>query len=321
MGCPACGGELRQKADLYVCKYCGNAYRECELTVQNTYGAAYSKMSGTALYEYVKDYVVCVRTSIGSGSGFVVSSEGLVITNAHVVLDCTDIDAFYRMLELNTLLKGDMNKIFKQLKKEHPDADLDRIAQAIKTNQGKGYLGLYKYPKSYQVEINGKTYPATLIAHNYPAKEGWEVDLALLYVPGLKGSKAVKIADSGKLRIGQDIYLVGNSKGLGLRMTKGIISDNNRTNLGDFPRIVIDASAQPGNSGGPMFDEKGELCGVLTSGIGDTLNFVLPSNIVKRFISVSLDKNEKISKCKDLHYVHQNDSCFSAYDIKHFVQF
>ena len=43
-------------------------------------------------------------------------------------------------------------------------------------------------------------------------------------------------------------------------------------------------------------------------------------NMVKRFLSVALDKNEKISMIEDLDYVHQNDSYYGVYDIKNFVQ-
>jgi S1-C subfamily serine protease len=117
-----------------------------------------------------------------------------------------------------------------------------------------------------------------------PAKVvGWNKDLdlaliksaeiapATLYGAGLDGSIP-------KLEKGTRIYAVGSPVGLQNSMTSGIVSAPGRRILPRGEALQIDAPVNPGNSGGPLLDERGALAGIVFAGLSgfQGLNFALP---------------------------------------------
>ena len=129
-------------------------------------------------------------------------------------------------------------------------------------------------------------------------------DLAVLSVNAPKDKLVpIPMADSTKLRVGEQVVAIGNPFGLSGSMTAGIVSGLGRllptdlTNLGDgsgsvfsIPDIIqTDTSVNPGNSGGPLLNIKGEVVGITTaiysrtgefSGIG----FAIPSNAIVKVV-------------------------------------
>lgn len=111
------------------------------------------------------------------------------------------------------------------------------------------------------------------------------VDIALLKVEVAHKLPAVRWGDSSKVQIGDPVLAMGNPLGVGLSVTAGIVSALNR-NLMDTPYddfIQTDAPINHGNSGGPLFDLKGEVIGINTALISPTtgsagLGFAIPSN-------------------------------------------
>jgi S1-C subfamily serine protease len=71
-------------------------------------------------------------------------------------------------------------------------------------------------------------------------------------------------------RAGDQLLLVGSPYGLEGTVTTGIVSRVSKR------AIQTDAAANPGNSGGPAVDKQGRVVGVLVSGAGENLNFVVP---------------------------------------------
>ena len=73
--------------------------------------------------------------------------------------------------------------------------------------------------------------------------------------------------DSDKVRVGDQVLAVGNPLGIGESVSAGIVSAKNRdildTPFDDF--IQTDASINHGNSGGPLFNTRGEVIGVNTA--------------------------------------------------------
>ena len=92
-------------------------------------------------------------------------------------------------------------------------------------------------------------------------------DLALLKVNPGRTVPTVRFGDSDRMRPGDPVFLIGNPFGLGSTVTAGIISALNRntteSEAGSF--LQIDAALNPGNSGGPVFDQDGEVIGVSTA--------------------------------------------------------
>lgn len=110
-------------------------------------------------------------------------------------------------------------------------------------------------------------------------------DLALLKVSGVNVSE-LSLIDSDKVRIGEEIYAVGNPLGLEGTVSDGIVSgirgeDNNKW-------IQITAPISPGNSGGPVINSKGEVIGIASRGYkadyGQNLNFAVPANYLKTLL-------------------------------------
>jgi Do/DeqQ family serine protease len=113
-----------------------------------------------------------------------------------------------------------------------------------------------------------------------------ETDVALLQIPS-EDLKAIKVADSDQLRVGDFVVAIGNPFGLSQTVTSGIVSALGRSGLGiegyeNF--IQTDASINPGNSGGPLVNLRGELVGINTAilapGGGNVgIGFAIPSNM------------------------------------------
>ena len=116
-------------------------------------------------------------------------------------------------------------------------------------------------------------------------------DIALIKVDVDKKLKPVKFANSDKIRTGDWVIAVGNPFGLGGSVTTGIISALGReiSGSGIVEYIQTDTAINRGNSGGPMFDIKGQLVGITTAifstdGGNIGIGFAIPSNIAKTVI-------------------------------------
>ncbi len=119
-----------------------------------------------------------------------------------------------------------------------------------------------------------------------------KTDLAILQVPTDKAKLvAVAFGDSDHMRIGDWILAIGNPFGLGGTVTRGIISARQRDiQAGPYDDFIqTDASINRGNSGGPMFNLKGEVIGINTaifspSGGSVGIGFAIPSNLASPVI-------------------------------------
>jgi serine protease Do len=147
------------------------------------------------------------REAQSLGSGFIISADGYVVTNNHVI-----------------------------------------------TADGQGQV------ESITVTTtDGTEYPATLAGRDAAS------DLAVLKIKAPKALPFVKFGDSRASRVGDWVIAIGNPFGLGGTVTAGIISAIQRaTGSGSaYDRYIqTDASINRGNSGGPLFDMKGQVIGI-----------------------------------------------------------
>ena len=136
------------------------------------------------------------------------------------------------------------------------------------------------------IRVGDKEYSAEVIgADPY-------MDLAVLKMKTKDKFKPVSFGDSSKARVGDWVVAIGNPFGLGGTVTSGIISARNRqiglTRYEDF--IQTDASINQGNSGGPLFNLKGEVIGVNTAIIAPGqsgsigIGFAIPANAASNVI-------------------------------------
>jgi serine protease Do len=117
-----------------------------------------------------------------------------------------------------------------------------------------------------------------------------KTDMAVLKVKNPKKHKLTEVSfgNSDEMRVGDWVLAIGNPFGLGGTVTQGIISARKRDiNAGPYDDFLqTDASINRGNSGGPMFNLKGEVIGVNTaiyspSGGSVGIGFAVPSNLAK----------------------------------------
>ena len=184
--------------------------------------------------EYKTENIWFQYTTGGAGSGVILTEDGYIITNAHVILDNNQ----------------------------------QNVADTVTVRL-----------------TDGTEYPAEVKAYDT------DEDIAIVKIDA-KGLKAVKCGDSDKLVVGQELVIVGNPLGeLGGTVTNGIVSATEREiQVGGVTMHLIqtNAAVNPGNSGGGMFNMRGELVGIVnakSSGTGiEGLGFAIPVN---KAVSVS----------------------------------
>jgi S1-C subfamily serine protease len=139
----------------------------------------------------------------------------------------------------------------------------------------------------------------------YRPRQVWadpETDVALLGLPDVPGGlPTVALGDSDRVRVGQWVLAVGSPFGLNQTVTHGIISARERgqVSLGSTIRIKdflqTDAAINPGSSGGPLVDLRGEVVGINTaiashSGTNSGVSFSIPANLVKQVARQLLER-------------------------------
>ncbi|QHI69300.1 S1C family serine protease [Tichowtungia aerotolerans] len=84
------------------------------------------------------------------------------------------------------------------------------------------------------------------------------------------------------LKIGETVFAIGNPLGLERTVTEGVLSQTHR-NFGGILYLQVDAPVNPGNSGGPLFNARGQVIGVINMGVPsmEGLNFAIPARHLK----------------------------------------
>lgn len=145
----------------------------------------------------------------------------------------------------------------------------------------------------YGSEYAEQSFPATYVggSMNY--------DIAVLYVENCDALKdefplECTITDSDSVSVGDTSIAIGNAEGLCISATSGIISVDSENismtladNSGEVSRRVmrIDTAVNPGNSGGPLFNDKGDVIGIVSAKIidetVDDIGYAIPSNVAR----------------------------------------
>jgi serine protease Do len=119
-----------------------------------------------------------------------------------------------------------------------------------------------------------------------------KTDIAVIRVKSDKPLPTVGFGDSDHLRIGEWVLAIGNPFGLGGSVSLGIVSARNRDiNAGPYDDYIqTDAAINKGNSGGPLFNMKGEVVGINTaifspSGGSVGIGFSVPANTAKGVVN------------------------------------
>ena len=174
----------------------------------------------------------------GLGSGFIISADGYILTNAHVV------------------------------------ADADEVVVRLTDKR----------------EFKAKVLGADR-----------RTDVALIKIEA-SGLPVAKLGDPSKLKVGEWVLAIGSPFGLDNTVTAGIVSAKGRSLPQEnyVPFIQTDAAVNPGNSGGPLFNLKGEVVGINSqiysrSGGYMGLSFAIPIDIAME-VKAQLQSQGKVSR-------------------------
>ncbi|RYD92714.1 MAG: trypsin-like serine protease, partial [Sphingomonadales bacterium] len=188
------------------------------------------------------------REATSLGSGFIISADGYVVTNNHVI---------------SASPEGGSGAVVSSITVTLPDR---------------------------------KEYKATVVGRDQAS------DLALLKIDA-KSLPFVQFGDSTRTRVGDWVVAIGNPFGLGGTVTAGIVSALHRSIgiNGPYDRYIqTDASINQGNSGGPMFDLRGNVIGINTAIFSPTggnvgIGFAIPAEEAKPIID-QLRSGNKIKR-------------------------
>jgi serine protease Do len=119
---------------------------------------------------------------------------------------------------------------------------------------------------------------------------GGNIDLALLKIEGQSGRKTfptVPLGNSNDLKQGERVFAIGSPLGLERSVSEGIVSLRNRI-IQSRLHVQTTAEISPGNSGGPLFNYRGQVVGVnnmkVVSSGAEGLGFSIPVRQLKTFL-------------------------------------
>jgi len=120
-------------------------------------------------------------------------------------------------------------------------------------------------------------------------------DFAIIKVD-VSGVSYASLGDSDSVELGEDVVVMGNPEGLSNTVTRGIISSALREIEGE-EYIQIDAPISAGSSGGPIFNSRGQVIGIVTLYLteGQNLNFGVPINKIFNEVLVRSVVNDRSS--------------------------
>jgi S1-C subfamily serine protease len=139
--------------------------------------------------------------------------------------------------------------------------------------------------QAHSVEV--RTYDNTVIREVELLYSDASVDLAILRVTPPEHQVVAPLGNSESVRVGERVISIGNPLGLDFTLTDGLVSA--RRVWEGKPMIQMSTPVSPGNSGGPLFNLRGEVVGVTTAQIGayargQNLNLAVPVNVLKSLL-------------------------------------
>lgn len=276
-----------------------------KLTVNDIYDAAVENGYTGSFLEFLKEYL-----SYDSSGSLITGANKALRSSVSVVgqFDVTSRDFFGGLTKETYSSSG--SGVIIELDKTKGDAYIVTNYHVVysvycsTSNHIIDDISVYIYGREYaEYAIDAKYVGGSL---NY--------DIAVLKVTGsetLRNSDciAATVADSTEVVVGQTVMAVGNAEGGGISVTKGIVSVSSEriemtaadgVSTVSFRVMRVDAGINGGNSGGGLFDENGNLVGVVNAKMVDeeieAMGYAIPSNNALAVAQQIID-NGKVSKC------------------------
>jgi S1-C subfamily serine protease len=245
-----------------------------------------------------------------TGTGFLFRPDGYLITNGHVVADANLKDQQAReardqqlKVELATALQnGDIARWFEEQKGiKLTDEQKDMLAKSFALWR----IAIEGNPTLKVILQNGNVLDPEILQYSPPIDQHGK-DVAILKIPG-SNLPTVKLGNSENVRLQDQIMVMGYpataspfsnkstsslismESGLEPSATNGHISALKTENTLGTPLLQSDVAIFHGNSGGPAFNDQGEVIGLATYGAQEAqgFNFLVPINTAMEFVRQS----------------------------------
>ena len=259
----------------------------------------------------IEDKVVSVSAI---GSGFIVTPDGYLVTNAHVVQeDETFLYRYFATSSLREKADAEISELVAEMRRggyAPSQNEVDALYNAywgvlVKcfdlSNIKAGFqCVLGNVTPGSDIAVKGISMDLRKIGEPYPGK-----DIAILKIDGQTNLPTVTLGDDSNMKTGDKVYAMGYPGAATLHdsidlnqsmqeptLTQGIISARKQMD-GGWGILQMDAAIHYGNSGGPLFNEAGEVIGINTFGSVDDssgtlvsgMNFAIPVTIAKQFLN------------------------------------
>ncbi len=234
----------------------------------------------------------------GSGSGFIVHSDGIILTSGHVVAPTREKAAIERELRRNGAIAALVKHFpIDALRRIYREEELDRYVAPLAAAARVENVKVVN-----QVELsNGETLPFRITRYSPPLSERGN-DLAVLKIER-KGLPSLALGQSEETRVGESIWSVGypavasstdeviggwlsRDTDLEATVNPGNITAIKR-NFTNTPVFQTNVAIYRGNSGGPAVNHAGKVIGVSTWGHtnAEQIKFLVPVDVARRLLA------------------------------------
>lgn len=248
---------------------------------------------------------------VASGSGVLISPDGYILTNCHVVDEGEDyIRRRFILSAFETITQSHINAMQSAWAikfTEEQRLQLNRTFANVYSSLVP--IQLEKMDKKIEVVLSRENQSGIGFAQLFAAKivrKGQAMpgkDIALLKIEDGNTLPMIPIAAATQTDVGEAVFVYGypvpvvqneylsESSQFDPTLTRGVVSAWKKTRNG-WPVLQMDAAINHGNSGGPVCNEAGELIGITTFGSLDDnaralapgLNFAIPVSVVREFL-------------------------------------
>ena len=288
-----------------------SAEEKLDIVVKALYNTPFRFFSATTEYFRQKHRI------LSSGTGFFVTGDGYLVTNAHIIdRDSAFIRRKFTLSTFREVTEANIRALQSSWDMTLNDEQRNLLNNAYSTIYSQvSSMILFDLKREIYVQFRADAKEEQLLIKRMPAKviiKGKSMpgkDVALLKVDSVKQLPTLPLSNDAIARIGEQVLVYGypepvtanaflaRETNIEPTLTTGIVSAVKKS-VGGWPVIQIDAVITHGSSGSPVCNNRGEVIGLATfgsleqktGGLAAGFNFAIPVSIIKDFLdSVKVD--------------------------------
>jgi len=282
-----------------------SAEEKLDIVVKSLYNSPFRFFSATTQYFRQKHRI------LSSGTGFFVTGDGYLVTNAHIIdRDSAFIRRRFTLSTFQEVTEANIRALESSWAMTLNDEQRNLLNNAYSAIYSQvSSMILFDLKRDIYVQFRMDDNENQLVTKRMPAKvviKGTPMpgkDVALLKVDSVRQLPTLPLSNDGIARIGEEVLVYGypepvtsntflaRETNIEPTLTKGIVSAIKRS-VGGWPVIQMDAVITHGSSGSPVCNNKGEVIGLATfgsleqktGGLAAGFNFAIPVNIIRNFV-------------------------------------